>query len=167
MKIAICYFSATDRTKSMAEAIAAGILEQEPGCEVRCLSITDVTKENTEAVEFVNSADGVLVGTPDYYAGEAWQVKQWLDVCPCKVAGKLCGAFATANFAVGGPVVAVEHILTHLMVQGAMVYSGGGAYGQPFIHLGPVCLRDQETEGAALMKTFGQRFVQQVKKIFG
>ena len=48
-----------------------------------------------------------------------------------------------------------------------MVYSGGGDYGQPFIHLGPVCLRDQETEGAALMKIFGQRFAQQVKKVFG
>ena len=35
MKIDMCYVSATGRTKAMAEAIAAGILEQVSGCEVR------------------------------------------------------------------------------------------------------------------------------------
>ena len=166
MKIAICYFSVTGRTETMAKALMAGILEQAPDCEVRCLPILEIDKEHPENVDFVNGADGVLIGTPDYYAGESWQVKKWLDACPCKLAGKLAGAFATANFAVGGPAVAIEHILTHLLVQGCMVYSGGGAWGQPFIHLGPVCLRDQETDGAALMELFGRRFAAQTAKVF-
>lgn len=167
MKIAICYFSVTGRTETMAKALMAGILEQAPECEVRCLPIGEIDQEHAENVDFVNSADGVLIGTPDYYAGEAWQVKKWLDACPCKLAGKLAGAFATANFAVGGPAVAIEHILTHLLVQGCMVYSGGGAWGQPFIHLGPVCLRDHEADGAALMELFGRRFASQTAKVFG
>ncbi len=167
MKIAICYFSATGRTAAMAEAIAGGIREAEPACEVRCLPIGEVYKGNPANVSFVDGADGILIGTPDYYAGECWQIKQWLDTCPCHLAGKLAGAFATANFAVGGPVVALEHVLTHLMVQGCMVWSGGGAFGQPFIHLGPVCLRGQEHEGAALGRTYGRRFAAQLAKITG
>ena len=165
MRIAICYFSVTGRTETMAKAILAGVLEQAPDCEARCLPIGEINKEHPENVEFVNGADGVLIGTPDYYAGESWQVKQWLDACPCKLAGKLAGAFATANFAVGGPAVAIEHVLTHLLVQGCMVYSGGGAWGQPFIHLGPVCLRDHEADGAALMELFGRRFAAQLERL--
>ena len=132
---------------------------------VQCLHIDEIDKEHPDNIAFVNEADGVIIGTPDYYAGECWQIKKWLDVCPCKLAGKLAGVFATANFSVGGPVVAVEHIVTHLMVQGCMVYSGGGAYGQPFIHLGPVCIKDHEPDGASLMQIFGQRFAQQLAAI--
>ena len=165
MKLAICYFSATGRTEAMANAIAAGILEQAPGCEVRCLHIDQVDRDHPDAVSFVDAADGILIGTPDYYAAECWQMKKWLDNCPCKLAGKLAGAFATANVTVGGPGVAIEHILTHLLVRGCMVYSGGSACGQPFIHLGPVCFRDQEPDGLSLMRIFGQRFAAQVSKI--
>ena len=161
MKLAICYFSATGRTETMAKAIAAGILEQSPDCDVRCLHIDQVNKEYPENIDFVNGADGILIGTPDYYAAESWQIKKWLDNCPCKLAG----AFATANVTVGGPGVAIEHILTHLLVRGCMVYSGGSSCGQPFIHLGPVCFRDQEPDGAALMQIFGRRFAAQAAKL--
>lgn len=165
MKLAICYFSATGRTERLAKAIAAGALEQNPQWDVRCLPIGGVDKAHPENVEFVNSAEGVLVGSPDYYAAESWQMKQWLDTCPCRLAGKLAGVFATANFAVGGPGVAMEHMLTHLLVQGCMVYSGGGAYGQPFIHLGPISLRDHEEDGDGLGRLFGQRFAAQLARI--
>ena len=167
MNIAICYFSATGRTESMAKSIAAGIAEQAPDCTVRCLHIHQIDKEHPDNVAFVNEADAVLIGTPDYYAGECWQIKQWLDACPCKLAGKLAGVFATANMTVGGPGLAMEHMITHLMVQGAMVYSGGAACGQPFIHLGPVCYRDQEADGAAMMHLFGRRFAAQTARLFG
>lgn len=165
MKIAVCFFSATGRTEAMAHAITEGILEQVPGCAVQCLSINEITKEHPEHIAFVNEADGVLFGTPDYYAGECWQIKRWLDTCLCKLAGKLGGVFATANVPVGGPGLAIEHILTHLLVLGMMVYSGGTANGQPFIHLGPVCYRDHEEEGASLMRVFGRRFAAQTASI--
>ena len=165
MNIAICYYSATGRTAAMAQAVAAGIVEFAPDCTVRTLHIDEIDQAHPDNVAFVNEADGVIFGTPDYYAGECWQIKKWLDVCPCKLAGKLAGVFATANFAVGGPVVAIEHIVTHLLVQGCMVYSGGSAYGQPIIHLGPVCIKDHETDGTALMQIFGQRFAQQLAAV--
>lgn len=165
MKIAICYYSATGRTERMAQAIAAGIAQQAPDCQVQCLHIDQINADHPENIAFVNEADGVIFGTPDYYAGECWQLKKWLDTCPCKLAGKLGGAFATANVAVGGPAVAIEHVLTHLLVRGMMVYASGTASGQPFIHLGPVCYRDGEEDGAALMEVFGKRFALQTAKI--
>lgn len=167
MKIAICYFSATGRTEAMAGALEAGIRRQAPNCEVKRFHIDSLDASHPENVAFVNASYGVVFGTPDYYAAESWQMKHWLDTCPCKLAGKLGGVFATANVPVGGPGLAIEHILTHLLVRGMMVYSGGSAHGQPFIHLGPVCYRDHEEDGAALMEIFGQRFAEQTGRIFG
>lgn len=165
MKFAICFYSVTGRTDAMAHAIASGMEAAVPDCKVACLHIDQINAEHPEHVALVNEADGVIFGTPDYYAGECWQIKKWLDTCPCKLAGKLAGVFATANSLVGGPAVAIEHLLTHLLVQGAMVYSGGSACGQPFIHLGPVCYRDREDEGSELMKIFGERFARQAAQI--
>ena len=67
---------------------------------------------------------------------------------------------------VSGPGLAMEHMITHLMVQGAMVYSGGAGLGQPFIHLGPSATR-READGAAMMHLFGQRFAAQAARLFG
>lgn len=57
----------------MAKSIAAGIAEQAPDCTVRCLHIHQIDKEHPDNVAFVNEADAVLIGTPDYYAGECWR----------------------------------------------------------------------------------------------
>ena len=103
MKIAICYFSATGRTEAMAGALEAGIRRQAPNCEVKRFHIDSLDASHPENVAFVNASDGVVFGTPDYYAAESWQMKHWLDTCPCKLAGKLGGVFATANVPVGGP----------------------------------------------------------------
>lgn len=167
MKLAICYFSATGRTEAMAKAMARGMAQAQPDAEVRCFSITELNADHSENVAYVNACQGVVFGTPDYYAGESWQLKQWLDVCPCKLAHKLGGCFSTANVMVGGADVAIEHVLTHLLVQGMLVYSGGSSYGQPFIHLGPICYRDHEADGAALMEVFGSRFAQKTVELFG
>lgn len=167
MKLAICYFSATGRTETMAKAVAAGMIKAQPDAEVRCISITEITTEQPENIAYVNACQGVVFGTPDYYAGECWQIKKWLDVCPCKLAHKLGGSFATANFPVGGAVVAIERILTHLLVQGMLVFSGGSAFGQPFIHLGPTCYRGQEEDGTRLMEIFGLRFANKARELFG
>jgi len=165
MQISVCYFSATGRTAAMAKAVAEGVSAFDPGCRVRCFPLEELTREQPENIAFVNESDGVILGTPDYYAGESWQVKKWLDACPCKLGGKLAGCFATANFPVGGAVVAIEHVLTHLLVQGAMVYSGGSACGQPFIHLGPVCYRDGEEQALPMMRLFGERFARQAAAV--
>lgn len=166
MKISVVYFTSSGRTGAMAEEIKKGILAADETIEVGLFSIGELTKENAENVAFVNESAAVIVGTPDYYAAEANQVKTWLDTCPCNLANKLCGAYATANFLQGGADIAIQSLLTQILVKGAVVYSSGTAQGLPFIHLGPICLKGQEEEAAALFQTYGTRFANKAKELF-
>ena len=166
MKISVVYFTSTGRTAAMAEEIKKGIAAASADIEVGLFPIGELTKENEENIAFVNDSAAVIVGTPDYYAAEANQIKTWLDTCPCKLADKLCGAYATANFLQGGGDVAIQSVLTQLLVKGAVIYSSGTAQGLPFIHLGPICLKGGEEEAAALFQTYGTRFAKKAMELF-
>lgn len=54
------------------------------------------------------------------------------------LAGKLAGAYTTAQYVHGGAELGIREMLDHCMVMGALTYSGGSSYGKPVIHLGPV-----------------------------
>lgn len=166
MKISIVYFTSTGRTAAMAEEIKKGIAAADGSVEVGLFPITELTSYNEENVAFVNDSAAVIVGTPDYYAAESNQLKTWLDTCPCKLADKLCGAYATANFLQGGGDVAIQSVLTQLLVKGAVIYSSGTAQGLPFIHLGPICLKGQEEAAAELFNIYGTRFAAKAKELF-
>lgn len=166
MKISVAYFSSTGRTAAMAEEIKKGILAFDSTIEVGLFHITELTSYNEDNIAFVNDSAAVILGTPDYYAAEANQVKTWLDTCPCKLNDKLCGAYATANFLQGGADIAIQSLLTQILVKGAVVYSSGTASGLPFIHLGPVCLKGQEEEAAELFQTYGTRFAKKATELF-
>lgn len=166
MKISVVYFTSTGRTAAMAEEIKKGITAADTGIEVGLFPITELTNDNEENIGFVNDSAAVIVGTPDYYAAEANQLKTWLDTCPCKLADKLCGAYATANFLQGGGDVAIQSVLTQLLVKGALIYSSGTSQGLPFIHLGPICLKGQEDAAAELFQTYGSRFANKARELF-
>ena len=166
MKISIVYFSSTGRTAKMAEEIKKGIAAASADIEVGLFPITELTAYNEENITFVNDSAAVIVGTPDYYASEANQLKTWLDTCPCKLADKLCAAYATANFLQAGADVAIQSVLTQLLVKGTVIYSSGVSKGLPFIHLGPVCLKDQEEAAAELFQTYGTRFAAKALELF-
>ena len=167
MKISIVYFTSTGRTSSMAQEIQKGIAAASPEIEVGLFPISELTNYNEDNLAFVNESAAVIVGTPDYYAAEANQLKTWLDTCPAKLADKLCGAYCTANFLQGGADIAIQSVLTQLLVKGAVLYSSGVSKGLPFIHLGPVCLKDQEEAAAPLFQTFGERFANKAMELFG
>ena len=168
MKISIVYFTSSGRTARMAEEIKAGIAAASADIEVGLFPISELTADQSHAenVAFVNDSAAVIVGTPDYYAAEANQLKTWLDACPCKLADKLCGAYATANFLQGGGDIAIQSVLTQILVKGAVIYSSGVSQGLPFIHLGPICLKDQEDSAADLFRTYGQRFAKKALDLF-
>lgn len=166
MKISVVYFTSTGRTAAMAEEIKKGVAAASADIEVGLFHIDELTKEQTENVNFVNESAAVIVGTPDYYASEAHQIKVWLDNCPCKLTDKLCGAYATANFVQGGGDVAIQSVLTQLLVKGTVIYSSGAAKGLPFIHLGPICLKGQEEAAAELFQTYGTRFAEKAMELF-
>lgn len=161
MKMSVLYFSKTGNTKEMAEAIVKG-MESVAEVQAKAMSMEDLDGD------FVRESTCVIVGTPTYYTSLAAEVKSWLDTQSGKysLAGKLGGAFATARFIHGGGDLAVQSILTHLQFAGMLVYSGGGAVGQPPIHLGPIAITDGNASFTQLFETYGQRMATKAKEIF-
>ena len=166
MRIAIVCYSLTGHTLEMAGEIARGI--EEEGAEAR---IFNVRTDEVDA-EYINSASGLIIGTPTYMASSVWQVKKWIeeDSRPLALSGKLGGAFATAHYAQGGQDTAIMDILGQLLVKGMLVYSGGGSFGLPIIHHGPVALDkegDHYDESREMFRVYGRRFAAKAAELFG
>ncbi len=160
-KISIVYYSKTGRTAMMAGAIAAG-MRSVPGVQVGQFDLEHLDEQ------FLRDSSAVVVGTPTYHANPCWQIKKWLDESgKYGLGGKLGAAFATADYAQGGADLAIFTILTHLMVNGMLVYSGGASLGQPFIHLGAVALRDTLEQDRQLFHIFGQRIAAKAAELGG
>ncbi|MGM0166896.1 NAD(P)H dehydrogenase (quinone) [Enterococcus sp. AZ135] len=164
MKLAVIYYSKTGQTKEMAEVIAKGM--RSVGSEVRIFSVDDPI-----SVNYLNECTGVLLGTPTYMATSHWRITQWLlkESGEISLAGKLGGGFATAHYAQGGSDSAILSMLGMLLVKGMIVYSGGSAHGQPFIHHGPVALDavgNHYEESKQMFEIFGQRFAEKAKELF-
>ena len=157
MRLAIVYDTKTGNTAKMAEYLIEGFTAVE-GAEAKAFPITAVDGE------YVKGSDALIVGTPTYNGYLTARMKAWLESTPAKlnVAGKLGGAYATAAFIHGGGDLAIQCILTHLLVDGMMVYSSGQAKGMPVIHLGPVAIGPDLDAFADLFRIYGKRMAEQV-----
>ena len=162
MKMAVLYHSRSGNTKRMAEIIAAG-MNSVAGVEAKTFSIDALDKE------FVKDCRCLVVGTPTYLATMSAATKTWLDtpIPDCPFAGKLGGAFATADYVHGGGEIAIQSLLSHLLVRGMLVYSGGGAHGKPVIHLGPVAITDNLESYDECFRLYGQRMAGKATELFG
>ena len=161
MKLSLIYDSKTGNTQAAAEAIAAGMMKA-GGVEARCFRIPEVD------ADFVNESAGIVVGSPTYAAGLTPDLYDWLmrDSMPLIwPAGKLGGAFATGQYIHGGEDLTIQFLLTHLLVRGMMVYSGGNAFGHPVVHIGPVAISPDKEGFRELFEIYGERFAAQAKKI--
>jgi hypothetical protein len=159
-KIAIIYDSKTGTTAKAAEYVSKGIKEI---CEVRTFSLADVD------TDYVKTCDGVILGSPTYFASLTANMKTWMETEAPKLglAGKLGGAYATERYIHGGAENAIQIMLTHEMVLGMMVYSGGGSHGTPVIHIGPVGMSQNIEDFRDLFVAYGKRFAMQVMSIAG
>lgn len=161
MKMSVIYYSKSGNTKRMAEVIVEGMLSIE-GVEAKAFSIDEVDDA------WAKESNCLVFGTPIYMACVSEQMYSWLHG-PCAklgVAGKLGGAFATANFIHGGGDLGIRTILDHLMTYGMMTYSGGGSFGQPVIHLGPVAIGRKLEESDETFKLYGQRMATKTVELF-
>lgn len=133
MKMAVIYHSVTGKTKNMGEQIIKG-MNSVDGAEAKSFPIEHVD------VDFVKEAKCVVFGSPIYAAHITGQMMNYLlaEAGKLDLAGKLAGAYTTAQYVHGGGELGIREMLDHCMVMGALTYSGGGAYGKPVIHLGPV-----------------------------
>ena len=157
MRLAIVYDTKTGNTAKMAEYLIEGFTAVD-GAEAKAFPITAVDEE------YVKESDALIVGTPTYNGYLTARMKAWLESTPAKlnVAGKLGGAYATAAFIHGGGDLAIQCILTHLLVDGMMVYSSGQAKGMPVMHLGPVAIAPDLDAFADLFRIYGKRMAEQV-----
>ncbi|NLN98357.1 MAG: hypothetical protein GX127_08285 [Eubacteriaceae bacterium] len=161
MKMSVIYHSKSGNTKRMAEVIVEGMMSVE-GVEAKAFSIDDV--DETWAKE----SKCLIFGTPIYMACLSEPMYSWLHG-PCAqlgLAGKIGGAFATANFIHGGGDLAIRTILDHLLTYGMMAYSGGGSFGQPVIHIGPVAIAKKLEESDEIFKLYGQRMATKTVELF-
>lgn len=161
MKISILYYSKSGHTADMANEIQTGMARVD-GIEVGVFPIDQLD------TKFVNESKAVVFGTPTYVASTCWQLKKWFDEDrSCDLSGKLGAAFATANYQQGGADIAINTLLTHMVTRGMMVYSGGAALGQPFIHLGAVAIAPLFEESREMFRVFGERIASKARELFG
>ena len=163
MKITILYHTETGNTELAARQIADGVLSV-PDTEVRLVSLTQLTAED-EA--WIDKSDAVIFGTPTYVGNMSWKMKEFFDTkLKIKFGGKLGAAFATENYPTGGGELAIMTIMNHMLVKGMLCYSGGTAFGQPYIHVGPTLVRGQIEERTELCHLFGSRIATQAHRLF-
>lgn len=161
MKMTVLYHSQTGNTKQMAEVIAKG-MQTVDGVEAKTFPIEDIDEA------WAKESKCVVLGTPIYMASVCGAVKTWLEG-PCRkygLAGKIGGAFATADYVHGGGELGIRLILDHMMVYGMLTYSGGGSYGKPVIHLGPVALKAHLEESQETFLLYGQRMATKTLELY-
>ncbi|MCR5372237.1 MAG: flavodoxin domain-containing protein [Solobacterium sp.] len=160
MKATVVYVSKTGITASMAEKIAEGLTEG--GVEAKAFSYHDID------MDWMTESKTVIIGTPTYYTDAAADTTAFLETLgKYGVAGKLGGAFATAQYAWGGNEMAMMNIIMHEMFFGMLVYSGGGAAGNPPIHIGPIKIGSADYDWDALAVDYGKRMAAETIKLFG
>lgn len=164
MKISILYVSITGNTEKVAGYIQEGI-RTVGNIEVKLMNLT---KKETLDLNFINESRTVIFGTPTYVANMSWQMKKWFDTeWNYSLSGKLGAVFATANALHGGADLALLGMVNHILVKGMLAYSSGAGCGRPFIHLGPVALRDELEEKEDLFVLFGKRIAEKSMELFG
>ncbi len=160
MKLAVIYYSKNGHTKEMAQVIKDAMMTEE-NIEAEIFNIENID------YDYIKESKAVVFGTPTYYANTCWQIKKWFDESwSCNLEGKIGAVYATADYAQGGASSAMLTIINHLMVKGMLVYSGGSALGQPFLHLGAVALKDKFEESKSEFEVFGKRIAQKAKTLF-
>ena len=140
MRIAIIYHSESGNTERMAELVREGCARVE-GVEARCMPVDAVDQA------YVDAAQAVILGSPTYEGSCTWQMKRYLDRDAKGLAGKLGGVFASQNWPGGGGGSFAEMtMIAGMLVRGMLIYSGGIAEGQPYLHFGAVSRRAPEED---------------------
>lgn len=128
-RVLIVYYSATGNTERMARAVAEGAGKVD-GVEVLLKTVAEVTQADVE------SADGLIIGSPVYYANMAAPVKQFIDnwyAQNLNLFDKVGGAFATGGGLTAGRETTINSLLLAMLNNGMIVagplYEGWGTFG--------------------------------------
>ncbi|MFH0911845.1 MAG: NAD(P)H-dependent oxidoreductase [Planctomycetota bacterium] len=135
-RVLIVYDSSHGLVEEMARQVASG---------VRAAGGTAVMEKcGAASAEDLLRYDGILLGSPCYFAGPSASMKQLLDATyPLrgKLAGKVGGAFAASEHIGGGSELTLRSLLDFCLLHGMVVQ--GDPEGDPF---GAVALRYEGNE---------------------
>lgn len=128
--ILIVYHSMTGNTKALAEAVAEGARSVE-NTSVVIRTTNDVLKED------LVRADGIILGSPSYYANVATPMKEFIDKWyfeyELPLFDKIGGAFSAGGSRTGGQELVVISLLIAMMNNGMIVagpvYEAWGTFG--------------------------------------
>lgn len=154
-KVLIIYQSQTGNTEAMAKAIEAGIRKE--GVEVSRKKIEDAN------VDDLLEPDGIIIGSPTYFAATTAEVKRFIDDSIKhfgKLEGKAGAAFSSSGDLGGGNETAILDILRAFLVHGMVIqgYTSGG-------HYGPVSVGAPDKERKDVCEAFGAKFAKLVKRL--
>jgi NAD(P)H dehydrogenase (quinone) len=146
-RILVVYYSRGGLTARMAELVAEGVREVEDAhVDVRQVAEVDPHR----LVDY----DGIICGSPTYYAGMAAEVKDFWDQT-VKIHGllenKVGGAFTSAANLAGGNETTLLAIL-HAMFCHGMILKGTSDHD----HFGPVALNDMDDRAIAECRKLGR-----------
>ncbi len=169
-RLLVAYHSLTGNTEQMARGVAEGI-RRVPGVTALVKQVGDVSKQDLE------TADGVILGGPTYYANIPGKMKVIIDDWSWKMkvdfTDKVGGAFSTGGGQAGGK----EHVVTSLllfMLSNRMIVAGplyrnektGSVWGEPgsSAMTGPLDpgVSEEELDSA---RRLGERIANLVKKL--
>lgn len=136
-RIIVIYYSLSGNTEKMAAGVVEGV-KTVAGVEAILKKVEEVTKE-----DFI-SADGIVIGSPTYYANMATPVKQLIDdwyFQNITLFDKVGGAFATGGGRTAGRELVVNAILMAMLNNGMIVvgplYDNWGTFGASAITAPP------------------------------
>ena len=154
-KVLILYYSRTGNTEDMAKIIAEELKIK--GQDVGLKAIKDVNLGDLE------TADGVIIGSPTYYGTMAAQVKMFFDES-VKMHGKLDGkvgaAFSSAANIAGGNETTILDIINAMLIHGFIIQ--GDPKGS---HYGPVAIGKPDERANKECKRFADRFAKLLSRI--
>jgi NAD(P)H dehydrogenase (quinone) len=171
-RILVVYYSRTGNTEQMARGVIEGA-ERVPGVVTKLRKASEASKED------LDTADGIILGCPTYFANLPGEMKAVMDNWNWKMkvdfTDKVGGAFTTAGGQVGGQGHVVVSLLL-FMLNNRMIVAGplyrnevsGSIWGESGAAAitGPLDpgVSDKELDGA---RRLGERIARITKKIKG
>jgi len=156
-KILICYYSRSGNTKKMAYLIQKGVMDEDVDVD---------TKDVKEVrVDDLKKYDGIIFGSPTYYGGMAYRVKELIDKSNKlhgDLDGKVGGAFSSSANIAGGNETTILQILQAFMIHGMVVI--GDSEGD---HYGPVAIERPDKRSEDNCVRYGKRVAALTKKLQG
>jgi len=160
MNIAIIHHSESGNTEKVAAVIKSGC-NQIDGINSKIMSIKEPD------LDFINSSQAIILGSPTYTGDISWQMKSFLDRNKkINYKDKLGAVFATENFIGGGADSALLTLISHLLVKGMIVYSAGASEGKPYTHFGAVCIQAGNKNQKERAEIFGERISKKTVELF-